>query len=124
MTQYFLTVPHDAGEEPTMESMLEFAPAELDALLAAVDAFNSDLTKAGAFVAAGGLQPPSAAVTVDVTGGVPRHTPGPFVDAPSYVGGFWIIEAPGMSEALAWAERASAALGSRIEVRALQEEPA
>ncbi|WP_420111515.1 YciI family protein [Pseudactinotalea sp.] len=43
--------------------------------------------------------------------------------ATEYVGGFWIIEAPDQEKALAWAEQASAALGSRIEVRALQDVP-
>lgn len=123
MTQYFLTVPHESAEEPTMESMQEFDPAELDAMMAAVDKFNAELNEAGAFVTAGGLQPPSTAITVDATGAEPRRTPGPFVEAPEYVGGFWIIEAPAEEKALAWAEQISAALGSRIEVRALQEIP-
>jgi hypothetical protein len=124
MTQYFLTVPHDTTEEPTMESMQEFDPAELEAMMAAVDAFNIALKDAGAFVTAGGLQPPSTAITVDATGAEATRTPGPFVDAAAYVGGFWIIETPDEEKALAWAEQASAALGSRIEVRALQDEPA
>lgn len=124
MTQYFLTVPHDASEEPTMESMQDFDPAELEALIPAVDIFNTDLKEAGAFVTAGGLQPPSTAVTVDATGVDVERTSGPFVDATAYVGGFWIIDAPDQERALTWAEQASAALGSRIEVRAVQEEPA
>ncbi|WP_114856249.1 YciI family protein [Brachybacterium sp. YJGR34] len=123
MTQYFLTMPHDSAEEPTMESMQEMDPAELEAMLAAVEAFNSALRESGAWVSAGGLQPPSTAVTVDATGEAPRRTPGPFVEAEAYVGGFWIIEADDEEAALGWAERASAALQSRIEVRALQEEP-
>ncbi|RRR99396.1 YciI family protein [Glycomyces terrestris] len=123
MTQYFLTLPHDAAEEPTMESMQEMDPAELEAVMAAVGKFNTDLVEAGAFVTAGGLHPPSTAVTVDATGATPTRTPGPFTEAAEYVGGFWIIEAPDQERALAWAEQASAALGSRIEVRALQENP-
>ncbi|MEV3936482.1 YciI family protein [Glycomyces sp. NPDC049804] len=123
MTQYFLTVPHDSAEEPTMESMRDFDPAEMEALMAAVGRFNADLNEAGAFVTADGLQPPSSAITVDATGETPKRTPGPFVEAAEYVGGFWIIEAPSEERALQWAEQASAALGSRIEVRALQEQP-
>jgi hypothetical protein len=92
-------------------------------MMAAVDKFNTDLKEAGAFVTAGGLQPPSTAVTVDATAGTPERTPGPFVVATEYVGGFWIIEAPDEEQALSWAEQGSAALGSRIEVRAFQEAP-
>ncbi|MDL9948659.1 YciI family protein [Gordonia sp. ABSL11-1] len=72
---------------------------------------------------AGCINPPSTAITVDATGDVPTHTPGPFVEATEYVGGFWIINADNDAAALTWAEQASAALGSRIEVRAFQEEP-
>ncbi|PRY57254.1 YciI family protein [Glycomyces artemisiae] len=123
MPQYFLTVPHGSEEEPTMESMQDIDPAELQAMMDAVGAFNSGLEQAGAFVSAGGLQPPSTAVTVDATGDVPVRVPGPFVTAAEYVGGFWIIDVPDQEQALGWAEQASAALGSRIEVRALQEAP-
>lgn len=123
MPQYFLTIPHDTADEPTMESMQEMDPAELEAVMAAVDAFNTALNEAGAFVHAGGLHPPSTAVTVDATGPEVKRTPGPFVDATEYVGGFWIISAPDEQAAVGWAEQCSAALRSRIEVRALQEAP-
>src|SRR5262245_53046140 len=62
MTQYFLSLPHDSAEEPTMATM---DPAELQEVFAAVDAFNSALQKQGAWVFAGGLNPPSTATTVD-----------------------------------------------------------
>ncbi|WP_030482948.1 YciI family protein [Nocardioides aequoreus] len=123
MPQYFLTMPHDTADEPTMESMAEMDPAELEAIIAAVDELNTALTEAGAWVTAGGLHPPSTAITVDATGDAPVHHPGPFVEATQYVGGYWVIEAPDQQAALGWAERCSAAVQSRIEVRALQEAP-
>ena len=120
MTQYFLTVPHDTAEAPTMASM---DPAELEAMMAAVGRLNTALHEAGAFVHAGGLHPPATAITVDATGSEPKHVPGPFVEATEYVGGFWIIDVPDQASALTWAEQCSAATRSRIEVRALQEGP-
>jgi hypothetical protein len=120
MPQYFLTVPHDSAEEPTMDSMAETDPAALSALVAAVDDFNQALKSSGAFVHAGGLMPPSTAVTVDATGATASRVRGPFVEAPAYVGGFWILQVGDEEEAVRWAERASGVLGSRIEVRALQ----
>ena len=123
MTQYFLTVPHDTATEPTMESMQEFDPAELAAVMAAVDEFNTALKDAGALLFAGGLNPPSTAKTVDVSSGETRVLDEPFVEAESYVGGFWVIEAPDEEKAVEWATKASNALQCRIEVRALQEEP-
>ena len=123
MTQYFLTMPHDSATEPTMASMQEFDPAELAAVMAAVDAFNTELKDSGAWLFAGGLHPPSTAKTVDVTSGETRVLDEPFVEAPAYVGGFWVIEAADESAAVEWAAKASAAVQSRIEVRALQEAP-
>jgi hypothetical protein len=123
MTQYFLTVPHDSAAEPTMASMQEFDPAELAAVMAAVDEFNTALKESGAFLFAGGLHPPSTAKTVDVSSGETRVLDEPFVEAPSYVGGFWVIEAADEAAAVGWATKASAALQGRIEVRALQEAP-
>ncbi|ALL79520.1 hypothetical protein AD006_30275 (plasmid) [Pseudonocardia sp. EC080610-09] len=123
MTQYFLTLPHDSADEPTMESMQDMDPAELEAVMVAVEKFNSDLNGAGAFVTAGGLEPPSTAITVETTSTGTTRTPKPFVKADQYVGGFWIIEAADQEAALVWAEQASAALQPRIEVHALQAAP-
>jgi hypothetical protein len=119
--QFFLTVPHDSAEEPTMDSM---DPADLDAALAAVAKFNADLEESGAFRFAGGLHPPSTAKTVDASGDRPVVVDGPFVEAPEYVGGFWVIEAEDQDAAVRWATQASKALGGPIEVRAFQEPPA
>ncbi|MCD2441428.1 YciI family protein [Agromyces sp. SYSU K20354] len=123
MTQYFLTMPHDSETEPTMASMQEFDPAELAAVMAAVDEFNTALKESGSFLFAGGLNPPSTAKTVDVSTGETRVLDEPFTEAPSYVGGFWVIEATDEAAAIEWATWASRALQSRIEVRALQEPP-
>lgn len=120
MTQYFLSLPHDSAEEPTMATM---DPAELEAVFAAVDSFNTALQEQGAWVFAGGLNPPSTATTVDHTGDTPVLTDGPFAEAKEYLGGFWIIEAPDLDAALEWAKDVSKALGDRIEVRAFQEVP-
>ena len=123
MTQYFLTMPHDTASEPTMESMQEFDPAEFAAVIAAVDEFNTSLKDSGAWLFAGGLNPPSTAKTVDVTSGEPRVLDEPFVRADSYVGGFWVIEAPDEDAAVEWASKIAVVLQSRIEVRSLQEAP-
>ncbi|WP_349426915.1 YciI family protein [Microbacterium sp. LWS13-1.2] len=118
MTKYFLTVPHDSAEEPTMATM---DPAELEAALAAVGEFNAALEESGALLFAGGLYPPSTAKTVDVSTGEPRVLDEPFVEAPAYVGGFWLIEVADEAAAVEWTIRAATALQGRIEVRALQE---
>ncbi|TDC97721.1 YciI family protein [Actinomadura sp. 7K507] len=120
MPQYFLSLPHDSEEEPTMATM---DPAELEETMAKAGKFLSDLQERGALMAAGGLQPPSTAKTVDGTGDAPVVNDGPFVEAAEYLGGFWVIEAEHEEAALEWAKQGAEALGARIEVRALQEVP-
>ncbi len=88
-----------------------------------MDAFNTNLQEQGAWVFAGGLNPPSTATTVDYTGDAPILTDGPFVEAKEYLGGFWIIEAENDEAAVEWTKQASQALQSRVEVRALQKRP-
>ena len=118
--QFFLTLPHDSAEEPTMATM---DPAELEATMAVAQKFIADLEASGALLIAAGLHPPSSAKTVDAIDGEPKVVDGPFVEAPEYVGGFWVIEVDDEDTAIEWATRASKALGGRIEVRALQEVP-
>jgi hypothetical protein len=120
MTQYLLSLPHDTDESPTLESM---APQEAEAAMAAAGTFIEDLMGSGAFVFAGGLHPPSTATTIDNTGETLQSVEGPFVEAPQYLGGFWVIDVPTREDAVSWAAKASKALTSRVEVRALQEAP-
>ena len=49
-------------------------------------------------------------------------TDGPYIESKEYLGGFWVIEAPNLDEALKWAERASVACRNGIEVRPFQAE--
>lgn len=120
MTQYLLSLPHDTGESPTMESM---DPADLEAVMASVNEFNEGLKADGAWVFAGGLHPPATATTVDNTGDAPVMTDGPFAESKEYLGGFWVIEVADLDAALEWAKKGSKALQSRIEVRAFQDVP-
>ena len=92
--------------------------------MAAAGAFIEVRQPSGALVFAGGLHPPSTAVTVDHTGDDLALVDGPYTQAPEYLGGFWVVEAPAQEAAVAWAAKASKALGARIEVRAFQEVPA
>ena len=118
MTQYLITVPHDTEESPTMENM---DPAEIQPILDAVDAFNEKLRAEGAWVFAGGLEPPSATTGVDNTGDTTIVTDGPFTESKEYLGGFWVIEAADLDAALAWAKEGSKACAGRVEVRPFQD---
>jgi hypothetical protein len=117
MTQYLLSV-HDSPTAATP------ADDEIPAIYAAVDAFNDEVRASGRWVFAGGLKPIESASTVDGTGAAPVVTDGPFGESKEYLGGFWIIEAANLDEALDWAARGSAACRGPVEVRPFEDEPA
>ncbi len=73
--------------------------------------------EAGKWVFAGGLEPIEATTGVDGRGESPVITDGPFSESKEYLGGFWIIEAADLDEALDWAARGSKACRAKVEVR-------
>ena len=75
-----------------------------------------------AWVFAGGLHEPSSATVVSATDGDPIMTDGPFAETKEQLGGFWIIEAPDLDAALAWAAKGSTACMGPVEVRPFQSE--
>jgi hypothetical protein len=119
MTQYLLSVHHDAADAARMAEM---TPADMQPMFDAVGSFNEKVQGEGAWVFAGGLTPIEQATTVDNTGDTPLVTDGPFSESKEYLGGFWVIEAPDLDAALTWAKEASAACQGRVEVRPFQAE--
>ncbi len=113
MTQYLLAV-HMVEGDP------ERSPQETKEAYEAVDAFNSELQQAGAWVFAGGLHPPATATVVRAQDGQVLTTDGPFAEAKEQLGGFWIVEAADLDAALKWAAKGSAACRGPVEVRPFQ----
>jgi len=115
MTQYLLSVHMVDGEVPSAEDMSD---AYKD-----VDVLNEEIKAKGAWVFAGGLHPADTATVVRLKDGDVLTTDGPFAETKEQLGGFWIIEAPDLDGALAWAAKATAACKAPVEVRPFQEEP-
>lgn len=120
MTQYLLSVwdTHREGSE--------FGPyadrEEMEAAFAATGKFNEDLQASGHWVFAGGLHPPSTATVVDGTGDEVVTTDGPFSESKELIGGFWVIEAADLDEAMRIAADGSKACRNPVEVRPFQGE--
>src|SRR3954467_7091952 len=96
-----------------------FDPSTVDeAAVHAINALNEGLIAAGARLLAVGLAPASQAKSLRTqpTGEL-LITDGPYVEAKEHVGGFWILEAADMDEALAWARKAAIAGPVAGEVR-------
>ncbi len=99
------------------------APSALPdpAAVAAMMKYNESLQKAGVLLALDGLHPPSAGVRVSFSGGKPKVTDGPFVEAKEVIGGYWMIQVKSKEEAIEWASRCPASDNEVIEVRQVQE---
>ena len=116
MTQYLLSVfSGDDAPYPDEETMQQ--------AFRQVDEFNTAVQEAGAWVFAGGLQPAATATVVDATSDKAVTTDGPFAETKEHLGGFWVIEAADLDEALTWARKGSTACMNPVEVRPFQEEP-
>ena len=116
MSQFLLSVWHDDTYE------VDFASPDAQRSMTQVGAFNDQLLSSGSWVFAGGLHPASSATVVRSTGGDVSMTDGPYAESKEQMGGFWVIEAPGLDEALEWARQGAAACGRPVEVRPLQGE--
>jgi hypothetical protein len=116
MTQYLLSVHMVEGEEPP-------PPEAMEQIYKDVDALNEELQASGAWVFGGGLHPASTATVVRAQEGEILTTDGPFAETKEQLGGFWIIKAPDLDAALAWAAKATVACQGPVEVRPFQEEP-
>ncbi|GAA3390849.1 YciI family protein [Cryptosporangium minutisporangium] len=114
--QYMLSVHHRGGFPTDVD------PAEMQAQFAAVDAFNREITDAGIWVFGGGLMPPDTATVVDGQGAETVLVDGPFAETKEVLGGFWVITAGNLDEALRWASKASKACANPVEVRPFQPE--
>ena len=110
MTQYLLSVYMTESDETMSED-------EIQRTYQAVDDFNDKVRSAGAWVFAGGLEPIESATTVDGTKSDPIVTDGPFAESKEHLGGFWVIEATDLDQALGLAAEASKACRGVVEVR-------
>jgi hypothetical protein len=112
MPQYLLSVWHDGPY-----SEIDLNDADMKRLTEQVGAFNAELERAGAMVYGTGLRDNSTATVVRASGGEVSMTDGPYAESKEQMGGFWIIEAPNLDAALAWAGKAAAACEGPVEVR-------
>jgi hypothetical protein len=112
MTHYLLSVHSVEGEvrEPMTDEQLRQSHEQLGML-------EQDMKSAGAWVFSGRLHQPDTATVVRISGGEVLTTDGPFVEAKEHLGGFYVIQAEDLDDALAWASRVTGAIRVPIEVR-------
>lgn len=110
--QYLLLIYENEAKAPTSDE-------EMGKIIAEYQAFTESIKKAGSFLGGEALQPVSTATTVRVRDGKTTMTDGPFAETNEQLGGYYLVEAKDLDEAVAIAARIPAARGGSIEVRPL-----
>lgn len=101
-------------EEKTVAAM---SASENEAFMAEYFAFTEDITRSGHMVSGDALQPVSTATTVRVRNGRISTTDGPFAETKEQLGGYYLIEARDLNDAIQVAARIPSARIGGVEVR-------
>lgn len=91
-------------------------------ILSEIGKYNEELVKAGALLAAEGLQASSKGTRVRYSNGKFQVIDGPFAETKELIAGFWLIQAKSKDEAIEWARRVPFQEGE-VEIRQLFELP-
>jgi len=90
-------------------------------MMAKMNAFIDELTKAGKLIATEGRKAGGLEVKIRMSKGQLSVTDGPFTEANEHIGGFTVIAARDLDEALSWARKLAAATTLPVEVRPVRE---
>jgi hypothetical protein len=109
MPQFLVAIQHPENYDPSLEG---------EAMVRDIGALNAEMEAAGARFFAGGLQSARYAKSLRKRpDGEVMITDGPYAETKEHIGGFWILEAADMEEALAWGRKAVVACRVPVEVR-------
>jgi hypothetical protein len=115
MPQYLVAVYHPDDYDPSVET---------EATIEKIHALNRELIAAGARKFACGISPAGNAKSLRVQpDGTVRVTDGPYIETKEHMGGFWVLEAADMDEALEWARKGAVACRASGEVREILFKP-
>ncbi|WEK50474.1 MAG: YciI family protein [Candidatus Kaistia colombiensis] len=110
MTRYLVSIHHPDTYDPSV--------AEDEAMSRDIDALNDEMKAAGVRIFVGGLHPASRAKSLLAQpNGDVLIADGPYLKTEEHVGGFWVLEAADLDEALGWGRKAAVACRAPVEVR-------
>ena len=115
MRYLLLIYLEETDEEP--------APEEIAAVMEAYNAFTDHVKAKGAYLGGEALEPTTTATTVRVRDGQTLTTDGPFAETKEALGGYYLVEAKDLDEAIDFAARIPGAQRGSIEVRPIWEIP-
>ena len=113
--KYLCLVYH---EEERIDALPE---CEYDAIVSEVLEYRDTLRQGGHYIASSPLQPVQTATTIRVRGGKMSITDGPFAETKEQLGGFYLIEARDLNDAIRLASKMPPARLGCIEIRPLKE---
>jgi len=91
--------------------------AEMAPIMREHERLEQDLRKAGKYRGCGGLAPTSAATTVRLSAGKPIVTDGPYAETKEQFGGYYLVDAADLDEALSFANRIPGVGNRAVEIR-------
>lgn len=95
--------------------------ADIATMMAEYGAFTESVKKSGQYLGGNRLQPTTAATTVRIRNGKLSTTDGPFAETKEQLGGYYLIEAKDLNEAIQVGSRIPGARFGSIEVRPIAE---
>ena len=96
---------------------------EIEKIMGEYFAFTDDIRRNGQYIGGNALQPTRTATTVRVRNGKLSTTDGPYVETKEQLGGYYLIEARDLNEAIQVASRIPGARLGGVEVRPVMEFP-
>ena len=109
MSQYLVAIHHPDNYDASRED---------EAMHRDIDVLNEEMVARGIRIFVGGLRTANRAKSVRVQpGGKVLVTDGPYLETKEHIGGFWVVEAADMDEALEWGRKAAIACRAPVEVR-------
>lgn len=118
--RYLLLIADTESAHPSPEPP---SPEEQAQVMGAYNAYTQMLRERGAYLGGEALQPATTATTVRVRDGETITTDGPFMEAKEALGGYYLVEARDLDEALEFAAACPGAKFGAMEVRPIWELP-
>lgn len=95
--------------------------ADMEKGMAEYGAFTDGIKKSGNYIGGEALQPTKTATSVRVRNGKLSTTDGPYVETKEQLGGYYLIKAKDLNEAVQVASRIPGAKNGTVEVRPVME---
>ncbi len=115
MPQYLVAIYRPDDYDPSVET---------EVTIEEIHALDREMIAAGARISANGLSPARNARSLrKQPDGKVLLSDGPYTETKEHIGGFWVLEAADLDEAIAWGRKGAAACRASVEVREMLSKP-